>query len=174
MEANTAMMVGGAVGGAIGGAVGVVGSLATSLAPHLWQRSRDRRAARAIARAYISGILRMEKIRDHAGWYEQVIAVIELDEARAINLFASANVDVNDFLRPSLVAQLGLLHPEVAADIMLFLNMHDGLRLSLKGMSLGQLNDRPRSEKLRALRSDWTLWQDTIALGTKLVERLHL
>jgi hypothetical protein len=61
MEAHTAMMVGGAVGGAIGGAVGVVGSLATSLAPHLFQRYRDRKAARAITRAYLSGILHMEK-----------------------------------------------------------------------------------------------------------------
>jgi hypothetical protein len=44
---------------------------------------------------------------------------------------------VNDFLRPTFVAQVGLLQPEVVGDVMLFLNMHDNLRISLKAMSLG-------------------------------------
>jgi hypothetical protein len=131
METHTAMMVGGAVGGAIGGAVGVVGSLATSLAPHLFQRYRDKKAARAITRAYISGILHMEEFHDHAHWYEGLISVIELDENQAMKMLGAANADMNDFLRPTVIAQLGLLKPDVAGDLMLFLNMHDGLRINL-------------------------------------------
>jgi hypothetical protein len=172
METHIAMMVGGAVGGAIGGAVGVVGSLATSLAPHLFQRYRDKKAARAITRAYISGILHMEEFHDHAHWYEGLISVIELDENQAMKMLGVANADMNDFLRPTVIAQLGLLKPDVAGDLMLFLNMHDGLRINLKAMTLGQLNDHTRQQKLKVLKSDLAVWRDAMALGRKLVVRL--
>jgi hypothetical protein len=173
MEAHTAMMVGGAVGGAIGGAVGVIGSLATSLAPHLWQRSRDKQAAQAIARAYISGILHMEKIHDHARGYEKLISVIELNENHAMTTLELAYTDANDFLRPTVIAQLALLRSDVAGDVMLFLNMHDGLRTNLKAIKLGQLDDRPQQQKLKILMADLALWEEVMMLGKRLVERLR-
>jgi hypothetical protein len=103
METHTAMMVGGVVGGAIG----IFGSLATSLAPHLLQRYRDAKASRAITRAYISGILHTEEIRDRAHWYEGLISVIEAGENPAMKILGAENADMNDFLRPTVIAGLG-------------------------------------------------------------------
>ena len=57
------------VGVIIGGVIGVVGSFV----PHWWERRRAQKSAQAIARAYISGILRMEEIRQHGSLYEKTL-----------------------------------------------------------------------------------------------------
>jgi hypothetical protein len=89
-----------------------------------------------------------------------------------MKMLGVANADINDFLRPTVIAQLGLLKPDVAGDLMLFLNMHDGLRINLKAMTLGQFNDHTRQQKLKVLKSDLAVWRDAMALGRKLVVRL--
>jgi hypothetical protein len=157
------------IGMVITGLIGILGSLLGSLTPHLWQRRRDRSAARAITRAYISGILRMEEVRNHVSWYQGHISAIQTGGNPAPNILGAE--DDNDLLQPTVIAQIGLLEPDIAGDVTLFINMLDGLRIDLRAIALGKI-DHPEM-KLKVLTKDLALFQELLALGQKLVERLR-
>jgi hypothetical protein len=157
------------IGMVITGLIGILGSLLGSLTPHLWQRRRERSSARAITQAYISGILRMEQIRDRVSWYEGYIAAIQAGGNPAAKTPGSEDDD--DLLQPTVIAQIGLLEPDIAGDVTLFIKILDGLRINLRAIALGKM-DHPE-EKLKVLKKDLALFQELLALGQKLVERLR-
>jgi hypothetical protein len=161
------MAVSDLVGVVIGGLIGLAGSIV----PHLWEKRRARKSARAIARAYVSGILKMEEIRQHGSLYQQNIATLRAGTSQSLMKIFGAE-DSRDELQSALVGQVGLLEPDVARDMVMFCNMLEGLRVDLKAMALGQMDNLSVAEKLKILEGDLKLWNDTQELGRDLMRRL--
>lgn len=152
------------IGGVIiGGVIGVAGSFV----PHWWERRRTQKSAEALARAYISGILRLEEIRQHSLLYEQCLAGLRSGASQSMMKIFGAE-DADDPIQQALIGQIGLLKPDIATDVVAFINMLDGLRVDLKAMALGQMDHLPVAEKIRILENDLNLWTDTLALGRRL------
>jgi hypothetical protein len=80
--------------------------------------------------------------------------------------------DSRDELQSALVGQVGLLEPDVARDMVMFCNMLEGLRVDLKAIALGQMDNLSVAEKLKILEGDLKLWNDTQELGRDLMQRL--
>jgi len=80
--------------------------------------------------------------------------------------------DSRDELQSALVGQVGLLEPDVARDMVMFCNMLEGLRVDLKAIALGQMDNLSVAEKLKILEGDLKLWNDTQELGRDLMRRL--
>jgi hypothetical protein len=161
------MAVSDLVGVVIGGLIGLAGSIV----PHLWKKRRARKSARAIARAYVSGILKMEEIRQHGSLYQQNIATLRAGPSQSLMKIFGAE-DSRDELQSALVGQVGLLEPDVARDMVMFCNMLEGLRVDLKAIALGQMDNLSVAEKLKILEGDLKLWNDTQELGRDLMQRL--
>jgi|HubBroStandDraft_4_1064222.scaffolds.fasta_scaffold437612_1 hypothetical protein len=161
------MAVSDLVGVVIGGLIGLAGSIV----PHLWEKRRARKSARAIARAYVSGILKMEEIRQHGSLYQQNIATLRAGTSQSLMKIFGAE-DSRDELQSALVGQVGLLEPDVARDMVMFCNMLEGLRVDLKAIALGQMDNLSVAEKLKILEGDLKLWNDTQELGRDLMRRL--
>lgn len=159
------------IGVVIGGLIGLAGSMV----PHFWERRRTKKSARAVARAYVSGILRMEEIRDHTSWYEQHIAVLRNLHGGPDPMMTILGAEEgHDVLQPAVIAQLGFLEPDIARGIATFINMLEGLRMDLKAIAPGQTNiPLSRPQKVQILQADLDLWKDTLTLGKNLVERLQ-
>ena len=80
--------------------------------------------------------------------------------------------DVRDELQSALIGQLGYLEPDIARDAVAFANMLMGLRVDLKAMAFGQMDNLTIPEKIGILERDLNIWNDTLALGQSLVSRL--
>ena len=65
------------------------------------------------------------------------------------------------------------LPPDVARDIIIFNNSLFGLRVDMRAMATGQMDDMPDAEKAEILEADLKLWEDTLALGRSIVARLQ-
>jgi hypothetical protein len=157
------------IGVVIGGAIGLAGSIL----PHLYEKRRARKSARAMAYAYISGILRMEEIRKHGSLYEKNIVLLEAGTTQSLMKIVGADDFAPDAeIQKALINQLGLLEPDIARDIVIFGNMLAGVRIDVKAITLGQLDSLPLADKIRILKQDLKLWNDTLELGRHLIERL--
>jgi hypothetical protein len=153
----------------VGGAIGIAGSIV----PHLWTQSRARASARASARAFVSAILEMEKIRQHGATYRTALNALRLGSPQSLpRIYGAEDSRPDDETQKVLLGQLGFLDADVAADVVLFFNMLNGLRVDLKAMALGQLDGLPIADKIRVIELDLKLWDDTQALGRKIVARL--
>jgi hypothetical protein len=159
-------------GDLIGVIVGGVIGLAGSFVPHLWERRRARVSARALARAYISGILRMEEIRQHGSLYQKNMEALQSGATEQLMQIFGSEDDQSDELQKTLIGQVGLLKPDVARDLVIFGNMLKGLQIDLKAIKLKQLDNFSVAEKIRILKDDLKLWNDTLDLGRSLVRRL--
>jgi hypothetical protein len=157
----------GLIGVIVGGVIGVAGSFV----PHWWERRRAQKSAQALARAYLSGILRMEEVRRHSLLYEQCLAGLLSGTSQAVMQIFGAE-DAGDPIQQALIGQIGLLKPDIATDVVAFINMLDGLRVDLKAMATGQMDAIPVTEKIRIVESDRQLWIDTLGLGRGLLGRL--
>jgi hypothetical protein len=162
------MEASGLVGVVIGGLIGLAGSIA----PHLWEKRRARQSAQALAYAYISGILKMEEVRQHGSLYAQNLAGLRSGASQSLMKIFGAEDYPNDPIQKVLIDQIGLLEPDIARDLVIFGSMLDGLRVDLKAMALGQMDNLQVSEKIRILEHDLKLWQDTQTLGQKLIRQL--
>lgn len=151
----------------VGGLIGVAGSIV----PHLWERRRARKSARAMLSAYISGILRMEQIRQHGSLYEQNLAVLRAGTSQSLMKIFGTEGE-RDELQSALISQLGFLEPDVARDAVVFGNMLNGLRIDIRAMALGQMDNLTVPQKISILERDLQLWNDTQALGRDLISRL--
>jgi hypothetical protein len=159
----------GLIGVVIGGVIGIAGSFL----PHLYEKQRARKSARAVARAYVSGILKMEEIRKHSSLYERNVEALEAGTSQSLmKIFGAEEASPDLEIQKALINQLGLLEPGVAQDMVVFGNMLAGLRIDLKAISLGQLEPLSVAEKIRILKLDLKLWNDTLDLGRDLVRRL--
>lgn len=165
---QTTMEAGNLVGVVIGGLIGLAGSFI----PYWWDRRRARKSAQAVAGAYISGILKMEEIRQHGSLYQQNLDALRAGTSQSLMKIFGAEDYPNDELQKALISQIGLLAPDAARDIVIFANMLDGLRVDLKAMALGQMDSIPVVDKIRILEHDSKLWTDTQTLGQSLIERL--
>jgi hypothetical protein len=153
----------------VGGAIGIAGSIV----PHLWTQSRARASARATARAYVSAILEMEKIRQHGASYRASLNALRSGSSQSLlRIFGSEDEHPDAETQKALVGQLGFLDANIAADLVLFCTMLAGLRVDLKAIALGQLDDKPIADKIRLIELDLKLWDDTQALGRAIIGRL--
>jgi hypothetical protein len=152
----------------IGGLIGLAGSVI----PHFWEKRRAQKSARAIAGAYLSGILKMEEVRQHGSLYRQNLAALRAGASQSLLKIFGAEDYPNDELQTALIGQIGLLEPDVARDMVIFGNMLNGLRADLKAMALGQMDNLPTPEKIRILENDLKLWNDAQALGRDLMSRM--
>jgi hypothetical protein len=156
------------VGVVVGGLIGLAGSFI----PHWYEKRRARLSARAFARAYISGILKLEEIRKHGSLYQQNIESLKADSSGSLMKIFGAEELSDTEIQKSITAQLGFIEPGIAADLVMFGNMLAGLRIDLKAMTLGQMDSLTASQKIGILQRDLDLWNDTLRLGRDLVQRL--
>jgi|HubBroStandDraft_6_1064221.scaffolds.fasta_scaffold74300_3 hypothetical protein len=155
------------IGVVIGGLLGLAGSVI----PQFWDKRRARQSAKAICRAYVAGILRMDEIRHHGELYKKNLADLRSGATQSMMVIYGAE-DTNDEMQSALIGHVGLLSPDVARDMVIFCNMLDGLRVDLKAMSSGAMDDIPVSDKIRILENDLRMWDETKSLGRELVNRL--
>jgi hypothetical protein len=160
------MGLGDLLGVLIGGFIGLAGSIV----PYLWEKRRARKSARAMLRAYVSGILSMEQIRHYGSLYRQNLATLKSGNPLLMKIFGAE--DVRDELQSALIGQLGYLEPDIARDAVAFANMLMGLRVDLRAMALGQMDNLTIPEKIGILERDLNIWNDTLALGQSLISRL--
>ena len=146
--------------------------LAGSLLPQFWERRRAKASARAMARAYISGILKMEEVRNHSRLYHVAIDALRAGVQNSLPRITGAEDYPNDEVRKALISQLGLFGPEEASDLVQFYNMLDALRIDLKAIALGQWNEFPIGQQIAMVAADQRLWEDTQQLGRYLIKRL--
>jgi hypothetical protein len=158
----------GLIGVIVGGVIGVAGSFV----PHWWERRRTQKSAQALARAYISGVLRMEEIRQHVSLYQVTLASLQSGASPKPLMQIVGAEDADDPIQRALIGQIGLLKPDIAAEVVLFCNMLEGLRIDLKAMALGQMDALPIAQQMQTIANDLKLWKDTLALGRSLLERL--
>jgi hypothetical protein len=155
------------IGVVIGGVIGLTGSIL----PHLYEKYRARKSARAMAFAYVSGILRMEEIRQHGSLYQQNLDGLRSGASQSLMKIFGAE-DSRDEFQSALIGQVGLLEPDIARDMVMFCNMLEGLRVDLKSMNLGQMDNLAIDQKIKILEGDLKLWNDTQDLGRDLIRRL--
>jgi hypothetical protein len=60
----------------------------------------------------------------------------------------------------------------LARDAVAFANMLMGLRVDIKAMALGQMDNLTMPEKIGILERDFNIWNNMLALGQSLVSRL--
>lgn len=155
------------IGVGIGGLLGLAGSVI----PQFWDKRRARLSARAICRAYVAGILRMDEIRRHGELYEKNLADLRSGATQSMMKIYGAE-DTKDEMQSALIGYVGLLSPDVACDMVIFCNMMSGLRVDLKAMSTGEMDGIPVSDKILILEKDLRVWDQTKTLGRALVNRL--
>ena len=126
------------IGVCIGGLIGV----ARYLLPFIFQSNAGKRSSRALAAAYVAGVLRMEEIRNRADQYRGTIDSIRFGNPRFAKIFGAENATLADRdIQREILRQLGLLPPDVARDIIMFNNMLFGLRVNMRAMATGQMDD---------------------------------
>src|ERR1700685_2800818 len=155
------------IGVVIGGGIGLTCSGPT----HLYEKDRVRKSASTKAFAYVSGVLRMEEIRQHGSLYQQNLAGLRSGTPHLMKILGAE--DARDEFQSALIGQVGLLEPDIAKDMVMFCNMLEGLRIDLKAIGLGQLDDLPIDQKVKLLEGDLKLWNDAQDLGRDLVRRLR-
>jgi len=162
------MAVSNLVGVVVGGLIGLAGYFI----PHWYEKRRARLSARALARTYVSGILKMEEIRKHGSLHQLNIESLKANPSESLMKIFGADEISDAELQKSIITQLGFLEPDIAADLVMFGNMLAGLRIDLKAMTLGQMDSLTTSQKIGILEKDLILWNETQQLGRNLVQRL--
>jgi hypothetical protein len=156
----------------LGGAIGVAGSWV----PHWWQQRRAKASARALAGAYISGILEIMARRQHAEHYRK-----NLDNLRSgattsfykIYGMKDPNSLYTDKLDEAIIAQIGYLEPDVAKDIVIFSTYFNGIRTTLRTIASGDLDSLSNPDKIKLIERNLGLWDDTQTRGQSLLARLN-
>jgi hypothetical protein len=87
-------------------------------------------------------------------------------------IYGAEDYRPDDETQKALLTQLGFLDADIAADLVLFFSMVNGLRADLKAIALGQLDNLSIADKIPLIELDLKLWDDTQALGRKIVARL--
>ena len=158
------------LGVCVGGLIGLAGSFL----PLIYQRNSARGSSRALTAAYVSGVLRMEEIRNRADQYRGTIESIRSGNPRLAKIFGAENATLADRdIQKEILRQLGLLPSDVARDIVIFNNMLFGLRVNTRAMATGQMDHMSDEAKAGILEADLKVWEDTLALGRSIVARLQ-
>src|SRR5258707_7228478 len=119
-----------------------------------------------------SAIVGIEKIRQHGAVYRDALNALRAGSSQSLPRVFGAEGYPDDEIQKALLNQFGLLGADVASDLVLFCNMLNGLRVDLKAIALGQLDNLSIAEKIRIIELDLKLWDDAQALGRKIVARL--
>jgi|ERR1700730_3598108 hypothetical protein len=151
----------------LGGILGLTGSFI----PHYWERRRAKASAAALTRAYISGILEMETIRNHSALYEQNLAALRTGATTSVMKIYGSE-DIIDEMQKIIMPQIGLLEPDIARDVVMFGNMLEGVRIDLRAMSRGEMDSLDTRTKIDILEKDLTLWREAQRKGKELINRL--
>jgi hypothetical protein len=165
------MAVDGVLGVIVGGVIGITGSIAASFIPQILTQRRAKASANAITRAYIQGVLRMEEVRRHSALYQNNLNALRAGTTTNLLRIYGAE-DLSDELQKALIGHVGLLEPDIAADVIQFCNQLNGLRVDLKAMALGHMANLSVPEKIDILEKDLALWNETQALGRNVVTHL--
>jgi hypothetical protein len=157
------------VGVLIGGIIGIAGSVV----PQWWGQRQARASAHAAVLAYISAVLKIEEIRQHATLYRNCLTALRAGQHEPLpRIFGAEDYTDADEMQKAIVGKIGLLSADVASDCVLFFNMLDNLRIDLRAIALGKVDGLSLAEKISTLEADLKLWDDSQRLGRDLIKRL--
>jgi hypothetical protein len=144
-----------AVSDLLGVIVGGVIGLAGSMLPHIWEQRRAGASARAVARAYVSGVLRMYEFRQHSELYREALQALRSGNHQALpRIYGAEHYPNNDQMQTALINQLGSLEPENARDLVMFLNMLQGFDVGAAAMALKKMDDLTPEQKIMVVERD--------------------
>lgn len=147
-------------------------ALAGSFGAQAWQGRRERKALRAAFRAEISTILHMAEIRKHDQLFR---TMVELWETKGIEqpvvVFGGEDLP-SDPVFDKNVEKIGTLGADVAGDIGAFYAMMTGVRIDLRALMRGQMGNLTPAQRIDVIKKDLALYDEALALGRRLVERL--
>src|SRR5262249_19677668 len=116
-------------------------------------------------------ILRIEEVRQQGALYQNNLTALRAGMTNDLFRIYGAE-DMSDDLQRSLIEHIALLEPDVAAGAVQFCNQLNGLRICLKAMALGHMDQLSVQQKIDILEKDLRLWNETQALGRNVVSRL--
>lgn len=151
----------------LGGAL----TLAGGGAMKFWEYYRDKQALRRGIAAEIASILEMDALRDYGSMFRAAA-----DEWRNGNtsyrvIFFGIEVDTTPIYGAN-QAKLGLLGPDVAADVVHFYAMLRGIKIDLKAYADGDMASLGNHNMTRVAEQDLELWTEARVLGLDLIKRL--
>jgi hypothetical protein len=152
----------------VGGVIGV----AASWVPHWWEQRRAKARARAMALAYVDGVLKMEERRQHGELRRLYLESLRKGIEGMPKIFGAENYPNPNEVQKVIIGQLSHLKPDDARDMVLFLNMGDGLDADDAAMSTGKMASLTREQRIAILEGDQKLGQEMLELGRELVLRL--
>jgi hypothetical protein len=151
----------GLIGVIVGGVIGVAGSLI----PQLWNTHRAQKAARGIARAYISGML--NNIRGLDDTLKEYLVKLNKDDTATMKMFGGR---APDELQKVLFAHVGLLDPDIAGDVVKFTNLHIAFKVDLAAIDGGLL---AKQKAVSFVEDNLKRLAELQKLGKSLVDRLN-
>jgi hypothetical protein len=161
----------GLIGVIVGGGV----ALAAFMLPHWWEQRRAQAHARAMAFAYVSGVLKMDERRQHGELlHRPVLEALKAGASATMpQIFGSEICPNQTDMQKALIGRLGQLRPDDAGNLVLFLNMSDGLDADDAAMSSGKMEKLTREQKISILEGDLKLRKEMVQLGRNLATRLR-
>jgi hypothetical protein len=161
----------GLIGVIVGGGV----AIAASILPRRLEQKRAQVHARAMAFAYVSAVLRMDERRQHGELLNRpVLEALKAGASATMpQIFGAEVYPRQTEMLPALIEQLSWLEPDDAGNLVLFLNMSDGLDADAAAMSSGKMEKLTREQKILILEGDLKLRKEMVQLGRTLVARLR-
>jgi hypothetical protein len=157
------------IGVVVGGLIGYGGQLLQ----HSLQQRSARASARAIALAYVDGVLQMEGRRQHG--VRSKLALDGLKKGTSMTLpkiFGADTYPNPNEIQKVVIGQLSLLKPDDARDMVQFLNLGDGLDADDVAMSTGKMDNLLPQQKIDILEGDIRIRDEMVEVGRRLVRRL--
>jgi hypothetical protein len=157
------------VGVLIGGLIGIAGSVV----PQWWGQRQARASAHAAVLSYISAVLKIEEIRQHATLYRNCLTALRAGQHEPLpRIFGAEDYAGPDDMQKAILSNVGLLAADVASDCVLFFDMLDNLSIDLKAIALGKVDGLSLAEKISIVEADLKMWDDSQRLGRDLIKRL--
>jgi hypothetical protein len=105
-----------------------------------------------MALAYVDGVLKMEERRRHGDLHQQAIEALRLvPDVSMPKIFGAEDYPNPSALQKEVIGQLSQLAPNDARDMVLFLNMGDGLDADDVAMSTGKMENLTVQQKIDIL-----------------------
>ena len=154
--------------------VGGVIAFASAVGVKLWDDWRFRKNLRAAFRAGIETVLELAELRKYEGHFREHLEAWKrgdhLDRWPTIIGYKDAPkhpiVEAN-------VGNIGRLGNDVAADVVRFYVLLQGIETDITAAARGELDRFTQQERINLIEQDLTLWDQVRQLGDSLLEKLH-
>jgi hypothetical protein len=152
----------------IGGAIALSGSFGAKV----WEERRERAALRAAFKAEISTLLRMAAARGHDRLFR---AAVELWERKGVEqtivVFGAEDLPIDPVFSKN-VDKIGKIGADIASDLGMFYALMAGIRLDLRALLRGQMQQLTPQARIDVIKRDLALYEEALLLGQQLVKRL--